>query len=271
MAGAFIGLARTLQRRTQTMRPAPISLLSAALTLVLVAGSAAAQQSGAITAPAPLAEAPQPAGLDVPLTAYSAVGSDMALANHLDQMGWSEAQVSAFILGIRAAMRGNPFPVEDAAKRVTESITQRGAEIESREREQAFAKPGRLKLYLKDICKRLNLEQSDSGLCYRIQAGAMGARAGPDDTVVVSCAAFASDGATPLPQLTNPNARVKVSDMLPGFVEGIQMMTAGGQAIFVLPPALSFGAGKWPPGVDHGTPILFRIGLTEVISGGTAR
>ncbi len=252
------------------MRRSPTFLLAAILSLPLAAANAPAQQAG-ITAPPPLSEAPPAAGTEVPLTAYSAVGSDMALANHLDQMGWSDAQISAFILGIRAALRGNPFPIDDAAKQVSERISQQVAEIESRQREQEFAKPGRLKQYMKDICKRLNLVESDSGLCYGVQTGSTGVRAGPDDTVVVSCAAFAADAATPIPQLTNPKARVKVSEMLPGFVEGIQMMTAGGQAIFVLPPSLSFGAGKWPPGVDRGTPILFRIGLIEVISGDSPR
>jgi FKBP-type peptidyl-prolyl cis-trans isomerase len=134
-----------------------------------------------------------------------------------------------------------------------------------------FAKPGRLTEYIKNICKRLNLQEADSGLCYAIRPGSTGARPGPDDTVVVSCAAFAADGSTPIPQLTAEKARTKVSEMLPGFVEGIQMMSVGGQAIFVLPPALSFGAGTWPAGVDHGTPLLFRITLNEVISAGTQR
>jgi hypothetical protein len=95
----------------------------------------------------------------------------MALANHLNEMGWTEAQVSAFIDGIRAAFQGKPYPPNDAARQITERIHQQIAEIESREREQEFAKPGRLEGYLKEICKRLKLTQSDSGLCYGIVRG----------------------------------------------------------------------------------------------------
>jgi FKBP-type peptidyl-prolyl cis-trans isomerase len=186
-------------------------------------------------------------------------------------MGWTDAQVAAFIDGIRAAFRGKPYPPNDAARQITERIRQEIAEIESHEREQQFAKPGHLENYLKEICKRLKLTKSDSGLCYGIDPGTTGSRPGPDDTVVVSCAAYAADVATPLPQLSNKNARVKVSDMLPGLGEGVQMMTVGGQAIFVLPPALSFGSGKWPPGVDRGTPLIFRIALINVISGDVQR
>jgi FKBP-type peptidyl-prolyl cis-trans isomerase FkpA len=205
----------------------------------------------------------------LPLDAFCSVGSGMALANHLNELGWNEAQVSAFIDGIRAAFRGKPYPTNDAARRISDRIFQQIAEVESREREQEFSKPGRLGDYLKEMCKRLKLERSDSGLCYGIEPGTTSSRPGPDDTVVVSCAAFAADGATPLPQLTNQKAQTKVADMLPGFVEGIQMMSVGGQGVFILPPALSFGNGNWPSGVDRGTPIIFRIKLISVISGET--
>jgi FKBP-type peptidyl-prolyl cis-trans isomerase len=228
-----------------------LPILCAAIPLGL-----AAQQAPGIAPPSPAQEAP--------LDAFSAVGSDMALANRLDQMGWNEAQITAFLDGIRAALHGTPVPLSEAAKQVSVEITQRIAEIDARAKEQEFAKPGRMKEYLKEICKRLKLDQSDSGLCYLVSPGDSGVRPGPDDTVVVSCAAYSSDLATPLPQLTNQKASIKVSEMLPGFVEGIQMMTVGSNAVFVLPPSLSFGAGKWPPGVARGTPLVFRITLNEV-------
>jgi FKBP-type peptidyl-prolyl cis-trans isomerase len=247
--------------------------LVAVLALLLIADRVAAQEYAPAPGSPAVAQPTDSAAREPlqPLEAFSAVGSDMALANHLNEMGWTDAQVAAFIDGIRAAFRGRPYPPNDAARQITERIHQQIAEIESREREQQFAKPGHLEDYLKEICKRLKLAQSDSGLCYEIDAGTTGSRPGPDDTVVVNCAAYAADVATPLPQLSSKNARIKVSDMLPGFVEGVQMMTVGSQAIFVLPPALSFGSGKWPPGVDRGTPLVFRVALVNVIGAGAQR
>jgi FKBP-type peptidyl-prolyl cis-trans isomerase len=238
----------------------------ALLPLLLAVGDLAAQPAAPGSDSTATESHPSTPEATPPVEAFSSVGSDMAMANHLGEMGWNEAQIAAFIEGIRAAFHGRPYPPSAAARQISERITQQIAAIEAHEREVEFAKPGRLKEYIKDICKRLNLEQADSGLCYTIRPGTTEARPGPDDTVVVSCAAFAADGSTPIPQLTAEKARTKVSEMLPGFVEGIQMMSVGGQAIFVLPPALSFGAGTWPPGVDHGTPLLFRITLNEIVS-----
>ena len=44
------------------------------------------------------------------------------------------------------------------------------------------------------------------------------------------------------------------------------MMTVESHAVFVLPPALSFGQGPWPDGVERGTPLVFQITLHEVKS-----
>jgi FKBP-type peptidyl-prolyl cis-trans isomerase len=257
-----------------TLSPQGIAL-RAVIPLLIASGVCFAQPQTPGKAPSDPTQSPRPtvAAPDSPppLEAFSEVGSDLVMANHLDDMGWSEAQVSAFIDGIRAAMGGKPFPLTDAARQVSERINQRKAEIEARASEQDFARPGRLENYLKDICKRLKLKQTESGLCYAIKPGETGMRPGPDDTVVVSINARAFDGQTPLAQLSPQKAHMRVADTFPGFTEGLQMMNVGSTAIFVLPPALSFGSGTWPPGVARGTPIIFQVALEDVVSGDKSR
>jgi FKBP-type peptidyl-prolyl cis-trans isomerase FkpA len=199
-----------------------------------------------------------------PLEAFSAVGSDFAKANHISDMGWSEAQISAFIDGIRAAIHGTPVAFSDTARKLSDQMGKRMTEIEARANADQFATPQRLDEYMKDICKRLNLSMTDSGMGYGIDSGGTGMRPGPDDTVVVTCIGMAPDAKTVLPQLSSQKVRVKVSESLPGFVEGLQMMTVGGKAIFVMPPALTFGSGKWPEGVEPGSPLIFRVSLDDV-------
>jgi len=247
-----------------------------ALSFAARAASAAGQAPGdaPAQAPAPAATHPAPpaaSGQAYPLSAFSAIGSSFAEGNRLPELGWSEAQVSAFIDGIRAAFNGRPFPFDDAAKQVSAEMGRRVQEIVSRERQEAFAQPGELARYMKDVSKRLGLEQTDSGLCYAIQSAGKGNRPGPGDTVVMSCNALAADGATKLPQLSTERVRIKVADLLPGIAEGIQLMANTGQALFVVPPALSFGQGEWPQGVDRGAPIIFQVTLHEVVGAGASR
>jgi FKBP-type peptidyl-prolyl cis-trans isomerase len=200
------------------------------------------------------------------LQGFAAVGSQLAAENHLKDMGWTTAEVDAFISGIHAAIQGSPIPFNGAARQVKAEMSKRIAEIDSSERQAVFADPANLRKYLKNACKHFNLDQSDSGLCYRIVPGPSGSRPGPDDTVVFSCTAYASDGATTIPALTNENTRGKVSGMMPGFAEGIQMMTVDGEAFFVLPPSLTFGSGTWPQGVEAGTPLIFVIKLKQIVA-----
>ena len=82
--------------------------------------------------------------------------------------------------------------------------------------------------------------------------------------MVVSYVAYAADGTTRLPQLSSDHVRVKLAGLLPGFMEGLQMMTVESKAVLVMPPALSFGENEWPRGVDRGLPLIFYITLHEV-------
>ena len=208
-----------------------------------------------------------------PLTAFAAIGSSMAQVSHLPELGWSEEQIAAFVEGVNAVFHGKPYPFDDAARQVSAEMMRKVQELEAHKKQQAvdaFAQPGRLEKYMKEMRKRYGLQQSDTGLAYSVQAGRTGVRPRPGDTIVVSCLATAADGTTKLPQLSSDHMRVKMANLLPGFMEGFQMMSVDSQARFILPPALSFGTGEWPEGVDRGTPLLFFVTLHEVISAETS-
>ena len=121
---------------------------------------------------------------------------------------------------------------------------------------------------MKEMRKRFFLQQTDDGLGYRIEAGRGGPRPRPGDTVVITCIAAAADGKTNLPQLSSKRIRVRMADLLPGFVEGLQMMTVDAKAVLVMPPNLSFGAGEWPDGVERGTSLVFWVTLHEIVGAG---
>jgi hypothetical protein len=53
------------------------------------------------------------------------MGSSFALGNHLPKLGWNEAQISAFVEGIRNAFSGKPYVFDDAAKRVSAEMGSR--------------------------------------------------------------------------------------------------------------------------------------------------
>lgn len=245
-----------------------LALIFLAIGVEAVAAGVPADQSP----PPPSAPAPAPDGpakTAAPLEAYAAVGSSIAEDIHLGDLGWSDAQIAAFLDGVRAAAHGKGYSADDSARQLFEEIRRQVKEIEARENAysaEAFARPGRLAQYLKEVRKRYGLQFTDSGLGYAVRPGQGGPRPRPGDTVVVTCSATLADGTTSVPQLAANHVRARMANLLPGFIEGLQMMTTDSEAVFVLPPALSFGAGRWPEGTEPGTPLIFRITLHEVVS-----
>ena len=251
--------------------PSPKTKVSLVLLLSLAVNAAGQMGNAPAAAQAPAADPRPPVSgsTALPLPAFAALGSSFAQSSKLDELGWSEDQIEAFVAGVNAALHGKAFAMDDTARQVSAEMGRRLQQSEEHRKQQAteeFAQPGRLAKYMKEMRKRYSMELSDSGLIYNIQPGRASIRPRPGDTIVVTSVATAADGTTKLPQLSNDHMRVKLENMLPGFMEGFQMMTVGSQARFILPPALSFGDGEWPQGVSRGTPLLFMVTLHDVIS-----
>jgi len=235
------------------------------------AGAQPAQNIGggdpAVAAVEPSSSLPAAPAQAFPLSAYSAFGWSLAQSGHFAQLGWSAAQSDAFIDGIRAAFQGKGYPMDAASQQLAAEMARRIGEIAGRERQPAAWTPnqkGQLEKYFKDMQKHLSLQVSGSGLWYNVQPGQNGVRPRPGDTIVLTCHATAADGTTPLPRLSCERLSVKMEGMMPGLMEGLQMMTIGSQAVFVLPPPLSFGEAAWPEGVERGAPLVYWITLHDV-------
>ena len=239
------------------------------LIVSVAAQTAVVTDQGGKSAANPPASAPR----SFPPAAYAALGSSFVLAGSLTDLGWNEDEIAAFVDGVRIAFQGKRYVFDETARQLSVEMGRRVHEIETRRQQQAVgtsARPEQFAQYIKEMRKRFPLQLSDSGLAYYIQPGQAGARPRPGDTVVVSCVAMAADATTKLPQLSNDRVRLKLAGLLPGFIEGLQMMTVDGQAMFIFPPELSFGESEWPEGVDRGSPLVFQVTLHEVIGAGPA-
>ena len=204
----------------------------------------------------------------LPLSGFAAVGSSFAQSSRLQELGWTEEQIQAFVQGVQAALHGKAYPFDEAARRVSGEMGRRVHELDERAKTKVseYSQPGKLDEYMKEMRKRFRMQQTVSGLAYRIEAGRGGPRPRPEDAVVFSCAAHAADGNTTIPQLSAENIRANMKELVPGLVEGLQMMTVGGKAFLVIPPTLLFGDAEWPAGVERGAPIRVQLELNEVIA-----
>ena len=255
--------------------PPPIPVIchrmSPMIVLLMLALSGPGQPVCFAADPVPAAVAPPRSSAEPPsaedLAAYAAIGSAIAQKMRIAELNWNEARFNAFVSGLRAGAAGHGYPFNDAARHLFDEINRRIAEPPAR---QDRAPSDQLEQYMRSARESLMMQQSESGLLCHIVHNGAGPRPGPDDTIVLSFSAKASDGTTELPQLTREKLRTKVTDLIPGLAEGVQMLALGGRAVLIVPPKLSFGSGAWPAGVDRGTPILFLVDLEDIIADGAA-
>ena len=227
--------------------------------LLLLAGHARAANP-------PAAGAPR----EFPLGAYTDMGFVFGDNGKFSRLGWTPEQFEAFIAGLRESYQEKSHVFDPTSQALNEAISRRLQQI-AKEEAQAFNRylkdPARLEEYMKEVCRKMHLDRSDSGLAYGIQNLSSTARPEPGDTVVVTWSVRAADVKSDIPLLNVTKATFKVARLLPGLAEGVQMMTAGSAAMLILPPDLSYGAGEWPPGVEKGTPLVYMVKLEQVIPG----
>lgn len=92
-----------------------------------------------------------------------------------------------------------------------------------------------------------------SGLEYQVlrPGDAKGAHPGPNDTVTVHYRGMLADGTTFDASRYDEPITFALSEVIPGWTEGVQLMTVGAKYRFVIPPALAYGeqgaGGVIPP------------------------
>ena len=213
---------------------------------------------------------PSPAAGEFPASAYTEIGSSLAVSSGITKLGWTDAQFEAFVAGLRAATRGQPVPLSAAGRSLHEAIGRRLQELQEAPAPTMpsgqFTSAAAIEKYMQDMVRDMKMQRLDSGLAYLLLSSGVGSRPGPEDTVVISLSATGADAHTDYPGLSADHRRVKVADLLPGLAEGVQMLVVGGQGMFVLPPDLAFGQGEWPTGVERGAPIIFTVTLHEVLT-----
>ncbi len=192
------------------------------------------------------------------LAPYAALGSFMAENNRIPDLQWSAAQFAAFQQGFHSSYEGRGLPLDEAATKLRDEISQRVQAMTEAER------PDPVKDYFRFLREKEGVKVTPSGLHFRITEEGAGDTPKPADTVVISYAAGLPDGKS-LPPLSRSRAKVVVRDLLPGLAEGVQLLKVGGKGLIYVPPALSFKETDWPPQLPPRVPLVFFVEMHDII------
>lgn len=174
-----------------------------------------------------------------------------------------DMDAEAVVQGIRDALEGNEPQMSPADMTATLMALKRKVLADQRkhnvERELTLLREG--KAFLEENAKQEGVITTESGLQYKILNAGSGNSPGPTDRVTVHYKGTHIDGREFDSSFKrNQPATFRVSNVIRGWAEGLQLMKEGGKAQFFIPQNLAYGQ-RGP--LAHRT-LVFEVELISI-------
>ncbi len=198
-----------------------------------------------------------------------AVGRDVGRT--LKNMG-VKIDVAALAAGVEDTLSGKPSRVPEAElTKVKQKVFRaRQAELEKQHRAQAKQNAEAAEKFLSQNAKKPDVRTTASGLQYQVLREGTGPSPKLGDTVVVHYEGRLTDGRVfdSSYQRGQPAQFVLAKGrLIPGWVEGLQLMKKGAKFRFWIPPALGYGERGAPPRIPPNAVLVFDVELLDVKQG----
>lgn len=183
----------------------------------------------------------------------------LSMGQNFRGSGIKELNIDDFAQGLRVVYEGaeKQMSYDQAKQVVTEFFTrleQQGAEENERLGKE----------YLADNAKREGVHVTASGLQYQIIKEGTGAKPGPNDVVTVHYTGRLIDGSVFDSSVERGEpATFAVGQVIPGWVEGLQLMSEGAAWRLFIPSELAYGKHGTGP-IKPGSTLIFEVQLIKV-------
>lgn len=192
----------------------------------------------------------------------------LSMGNNFMASGIKEINVQDFADGVAAVFYGNqPKMTYDEAKEV---IRQYFTEMEARQKEEASKlaeineKAG--KEFLEENGKRAEVKTTPSGLQYEVLKEGDGAQPASTDQVEVHYTGKLIDGTVfDSSEERGVPATFGVTQVIPGWVEALQLMKAGSRWRLFIPSQLAYGPNGAGGVIGPNATLIFDVELLKVI------
>jgi len=114
------------------------------------------------------------------------------------------------------------------------------------------------KAYIKE--NKLDAKKCDSGLYYVVYKDGEGKQPGPDSNITIAYFGYYTNGDS-FDQ--NESLEINMSEVIPGWNEGIQFFKEGGEGILLVPSHLAYGNEDYGS-IPGGSVLIFDIQLLRV-------
>jgi FKBP-type peptidyl-prolyl cis-trans isomerase len=234
----------------------PKVLAAGAVSLVLLAGCEGGNQAPEEPAEAPLTD-------DAAKASYS---MGFRFAGNVEQQFPEEIQTEAFLRGVRDQLTDAEAAVDDTeAERVLTAMMEARQASAANEALQTLEEG---LAFLEENGKREEVKTLDSGLQYEVLEAAEGPTPVATDTVTTHYEGRLIDGTVfDSSYERGEPASFPLNRVIPGWTEGLQLMSPGAKYRLYVPSELAYGeraAGTIPPN----STLIFDVELLEVEGAG---
>lgn len=190
-------------------------------------------------------------------------GIGLNLGRSLTQDGLDKLDSKAVALGIDDALSKTDPRVSD--EELMKAFEELQAQAEAHVKAQSEKALADGQAFLAENGKREGVVTTESGLQYEIITSADGAQPGADDVVTVHYHGTLTDGTvfdssvdrgTPI--------QLRVDQVIPGWVEGLQLMHVGEKAKLFIPSELAYGEQSPSPKIPANSVLVFEIELQGI-------
>lgn len=145
-------------------------------------------------------------------------------------------------------------------------LKKRSSEEQMRKfQEQTVANAEQSKVFLEENRTKEGVWTTESGLQYRVLTKGEGNSPGPDDTVTVNYRGRFTDGTEfDSSYKRGEPATFKVSGVIKGWTEALQIMKPGAKWELYVPPELAYGRRGAPPKIQPNQMLMFEVELISI-------
>ena len=191
-------------------------------------------------------------------------GIGLSMGKNLSQEGMDDLNSQAVALGIEDALAKKDQRLTDEELMEAFGFLQARAQERMSALNDEAAKAGAD--FLVENAKRDGVQTTDSGLQYEVVKKAEGAQPKVSDVVSVHYQGTLVDGSVFDSSIERGEpVEFPVGGVIPGWVEGLQLMKVGEKYKFYIPSELAYGAQSPTPAIPANSTLVFEVELLDIV------
>lgn len=191
-------------------------------------------------------------------------GIGLSMGKNLSQEGMDDLDSQAVALGIEDALAKKNQRLTDEELMEAFGFLQARAQERMSALNDEAAKAGAD--FLVENAKRDGVQTTESGLQYEVVKKAEGAQPKVSDVVSVHYQGTLVDGSVFDSSIERGEpVEFPVGGVIPGWVEGLQLMKVGEKYKFYIPSELAYGAQSPTPAIPANSTLVFEVELLDIV------